>query len=58
MTQHSFAPIISAEPTASATIETQRPYDPPAIVYEATLEVRAGSVPLGLPDPANPLELP
>jgi len=29
-------------------------YEPPAIVYEAELEVRAGS-PLGLPDP---LELP
>ena len=57
MTQHSFAPIISAEPTASATIETQLPYDPPAIVYEASLEVRAGS-PMGLPDPANPLDLP
>lgn len=29
---------------------TLQPYDPPAIVYESTLEVRAGS-PLGLPDP-------
>ncbi len=25
-------------------------YEPPAVVYEAALEVRAGS-PLGLPDP-------
>jgi hypothetical protein len=25
------------------------PYEPPAVVYEATLEVRAGS-PLGFPD--------
>ncbi len=25
-------------------------YDPPAVVYESELEVRAGS-PLGLPDP-------
>ncbi len=27
-----------------------RPYEPPAIVYEAALEVRAGS-PLGIIDP-------
>ena len=30
-------------------------YEPPAVVYEATLEVRAGS-PLGLPDPLKPVE--
>lgn len=28
----------------------RQPYEPPAIVYESELEVRAGS-PLGLPDP-------
>ena len=33
-------------------------YEPPAVVYESELEVRAGS-PLGLPDPwADPLALP
>jgi hypothetical protein len=57
MTHHTFAAFISAEPVALATTETQRPYDPPAVVYEAALEVRAGS-PLGLSDPANPLNLP
>jgi len=30
-----------------------KPYDPPAVVYEATLDARAGSV-TGLP---NPLDL-
>ena len=57
MTHHPFPPIISAEPAAPATTEAQRRYDPPAVVYEARLEVRAGT-PLGLPDPANPLDLP
>ena len=37
----------------------ERPYEPPAVVYEAALEVRAGT-PLGLlqpwsePDPSQP----
>ena len=37
----------------------QKPYEPPAVVYEAALEVRAGT-PLGLlqpwsePDPSQP----
>jgi hypothetical protein len=31
---------------------TQKPYEAPAIVYEASLEVRAGS-PFGLPDPLS-----
>jgi len=57
MTHHPFPPIFSAEPAAPATTEAQRRYDPPAVVYEARLEVRAGT-PLGLPDPANPLDLP
>jgi hypothetical protein len=30
----------------------QKPYEAPAIAYEASLEVRAGT-PLGLPDPLN-----
>jgi hypothetical protein len=54
MSHHSFAPIISAELAASATTETQQPYYPPAVIYEASLEVRAGT-PIDL---ANPLELP
>jgi hypothetical protein len=29
-----------------------QPYTPPLVVYEASLEVRAGS-PLGIPDPLN-----
>jgi hypothetical protein len=29
-----------------------QPYTPPVIVYEAPLEVRAGT-PLGMPDPLN-----
>jgi hypothetical protein len=57
MTHHPYALIASTEPAAPASPVPQRPYDPPAIVYEAALEVRAGS-PLGLPDPANPLDLP
>jgi len=36
--------------TLSALESTRQPYEPPAIVYESQLEVRAGS-PLGLPDP-------
>ncbi len=35
------------------TSEPPRPtYDPPAVIYEAELEVRAGS-PFGLSDPLN-----
>lgn len=30
----------------------RKPYEQPAVVYEATLEVRAGS-PIGIPDPLN-----
>ncbi len=33
-----------------------RPYDPPAVVYEAALEVRAGS-PLGVDLNLDPLKL-
>jgi hypothetical protein len=32
-------------------------YEPPAVIFETVLEVRAGT-PLGMPDPANPLDLP
>jgi hypothetical protein len=32
--------------------EERAPYEPPAIVYESELEVRAGS-PLNLPDPLD-----
>ena len=31
-------------------------YEPPAVVYETALEVRAGSGPLGLPDPLKLVE--
>jgi hypothetical protein len=57
MTHHPYALITSTKPVAPAPPNPQRPYDPPAVVYEAALEVRAGS-PLGLPAPANPLDLP
>lgn len=36
------------------TEQTQLAYEPPAVVYEAALEVRAGS-PLGIPDPLGEL---
>lgn len=32
--------------------DQRRPYEPPAVVYEAKLEVRAGS-PMGVPDPLD-----
>ena len=31
-------------------------YEPPAVVYETTLEVRAGT-PLGMPEPLDVLEV-
>jgi len=57
MTHHSFAPIVSVEPAAPSVAKAP-PYEPPAVVYEAALEVRAGSSIGGIPDPANPLDLP
>jgi len=30
----------------------RKPYEPPAVVYETTLEVRAGT-PVGIPDPLD-----
>lgn len=35
--------------------QDRKAYDPPAVVYEAELEVRAGS-PLGIPDPLAAFE--
>ena len=32
--------------------QERKPYEEPAVVYESTLEVRAGS-PLGIPDPLD-----
>jgi len=32
--------------------QDRKPYEPPAVIYEAMLEVRAGS-PLGIPDPLD-----
>jgi hypothetical protein len=37
------------------TVAQPPAYEPPAVVYEAALEVRAGS-PLGLPDPLKLVE--
>ena len=54
MTHHTFAAIISAELVAPATTEVQPPYYPPAVVYEASLEVRAGTP---IPNPIDPLDL-
>ena len=51
-------PTQPAQPTQTTapTPSTRRRYDPPAIVYEAELEVRAGS-PLGMPDLLDPFGL-
>jgi hypothetical protein len=40
--------------TVEATEQARPAYEPPAIIYEADLEVRAGS-PLGIPDPLGDL---
>jgi hypothetical protein len=40
------------EPTDRTATSSRRPYEPPQVVYEAQLEVRAGS-PLGIPDPLD-----
>lgn len=42
------------EPTTMNAPQDRKPYEPPMVAYEATLEVRAGS-PLGLP--LDPLDL-
>ena len=56
MSHRPFDVTISAAPAALALIEARRPYDPPAVVYEATLEVRAGT-PMGvIPDLLNPFD--
>jgi hypothetical protein len=57
MAHHMIAAVVSPEAVVLAHAGTQTSYDPPAVVYEAMLEVRAGT-PVGLPDPANPLDLP
>ena len=36
----------------SLPVSEPRHYEPPIVVYEASLEIRAGS-PLGLPDPMD-----
>ena len=56
MIHHPSTPLISAEPAAPATTEAQRPYDPPAVVYEASLEVRAGTPPGAMPGLQNPFD--
>ena len=57
MAHHTIAAVAFTESVVPAHTGTQPSYDPPAVVYEAALEVRAGT-PLSLPDPANPLDLP
>jgi hypothetical protein len=54
---HTFAEVVSTESVIPAHAGIQLSYDSPAVVYEAALEVRAGT-PVGLPDPANPLNIP
>ena len=44
MAHHMIAAVASAESAVPAQAGTRRPYDPPAVVYEAVLKVRAGSV--------------
>ena len=56
MAHHTFAAVVSTESVVPVQAGTQPSYDPPSVVYEAMLEVRAGS-PVGLPDPAKPLDL-
>ncbi len=38
--------------TVKETQPDRKPYEPPAVVYETTLDVRAGS-PLGVADPLD-----
>jgi len=57
MAHHTFAAVAFTESVVPAHAGIQPSYHPPAVVYEAALEVRAGT-PLGIPDPANPLDLP
>ena len=57
MARHTLAAVVSTESVVPAQAGTQPSYVPPAVVYEAMLEVHAGT-PVGLPDPANPLDLP
>ncbi len=44
---------LSAVPTHPEKVQEPATYDPPAVVYEAALEVRAGTVTSGLPDPLD-----
>jgi len=56
MAHHTFAAVVSTESVVPVHAGTQPSYDAPAVVYEAALEVRAGS-PLGvLPDLLNSLD--
>jgi hypothetical protein len=38
--------------TSQKTPEDRKPYNPPAVIYEATLEARAGT-PTGIVDPLD-----
>ena len=41
------------QPTASIADLERKPYQPPAVVHEIELEIRAGS-PLNFPNPVDP----
>ena len=57
MARHTLAAVASTESVVPTQAGTQPSYDPPAVVYEAMLEVRAGT-PIDPPGPANLLDLP
>jgi hypothetical protein len=56
MARPTFAAVALSESVVPAQAGTQPSYDPPAVVYEAMLEVRAGTPTDGLPalDLLNP----
>ena len=56
MAHHTIAAVAFTESVVPAQAGTQPSYDPPAVVYEAMLEVRAGTPTDGLPalDLLNP----
>ena len=56
MAHHTIAAVVSTESVVPAQAGTQPSYDPPSVVYEAVLEVRAGTPTDGVPglDLLNP----
>jgi hypothetical protein len=55
MAHHTLAAVVSTESVVPTHAGTHSSYDPPAVVYEAALEVRAGS-PEGIPGPTDLLD--